>query len=420
MRRLLPLALVTVSMVAVGCAEPPRRHYVEERVVYVAPPPPRPVYSQPAVTVVEDAPDAPAAAASVEVVAGPEVEPAEFHEQLSPYGRWVQVEDYGDCWVPNAVEPGWQPYSVGYWVHTRYGWTWVSEERWGYATYHYGRWHQSERYGWVWVPGRTWGPAWVAWRSGDGYCGWAPLPPRRGVEVVVFTSRDSDDIPASRFVFCESRYVGGPHLREHYVPASRNVTIINRTTNITNITIVNSRVVSHGVSTREVEMYSGRRVETVNVRTVTTLERVRTVHDRELAHDLARDRRAAEWDEAHAKHVAEHEVAHEKHVEEHAEHLAAKDTAQDKREQEHAANVEAKHEKQAAAAQATEEKHEAAQEKQMTEKRQRDTDEAAARDRRVAAQKAAKDKRAAAAAAARAKDKRKPPQSQDPNANAGN
>ena len=31
--------------------------------------------------------------------------------------------------------------------------------------------------GWVWVPGYTWAPAWVSWRYGDGYAGWAPLPP---------------------------------------------------------------------------------------------------------------------------------------------------------------------------------------------------------------------------------------------------
>jgi len=31
--------------------------------------------------------------------------------------------------------------------------------------------------GWVWVPGYEWAPAWVSWRYGDEYVGWAPLPP---------------------------------------------------------------------------------------------------------------------------------------------------------------------------------------------------------------------------------------------------
>ena len=42
--------------------------------------------------------------------------------------------------------------------------------------FHYGRWYRDS-VGWVWVPGYDWGPAWVCWRQGDGYCGWAPLPP---------------------------------------------------------------------------------------------------------------------------------------------------------------------------------------------------------------------------------------------------
>src|SRR5258706_5755987 len=49
-----------------------------------------------------------------------------FHESLSPYGRWVYVEDYGDVWCPSSVSAGWQPYEDGEWVWTDYGWTSVS------------------------------------------------------------------------------------------------------------------------------------------------------------------------------------------------------------------------------------------------------------------------------------------------------
>ena len=35
----------------------------------------------------------------------------------------------------------------------------------------------TEDYGWVWVPGTVWSPAWVQYRYGDPYVGWAPLPP---------------------------------------------------------------------------------------------------------------------------------------------------------------------------------------------------------------------------------------------------
>jgi hypothetical protein len=60
---------------------------------------------------------------------------------------------------------------------TEYGWTWVSDWDWGWAPFHYGRWLTIGGYGWCWVPGTIWGPAWVSWRYGGGYAGWAPLPP---------------------------------------------------------------------------------------------------------------------------------------------------------------------------------------------------------------------------------------------------
>src|SRR5438876_10972836 len=63
-----------------------------------------------------------------------------FYDRLSPYGRWVDESPYGWCWVPARVGPGWRPYSAGYWVYTDYGWTWESDEPWGWAAYHYGRW----------------------------------------------------------------------------------------------------------------------------------------------------------------------------------------------------------------------------------------------------------------------------------------
>jgi len=69
-------------------------------------------------------------------------------------------------------------------VLTEFGWTWVSDYSWGWAPFHYGRWIVIVGHGWCWVPGTIWGPAWVAWRAGDGFVGWAPLPPR-GVSVAV-------------------------------------------------------------------------------------------------------------------------------------------------------------------------------------------------------------------------------------------
>src|SRR3954467_13666072 len=109
-----------------------------------------------------------------------------FYNNLGSEGSWVEVGDYGYCWQPNVAVSNhdWRPYADGYWAYTDVGWTWVSYEDFGWATYHYGRWMRLRGRGWVWMPGRDWGPAWVSWRTGGDYVGWAPLPPRRpGVDI---------------------------------------------------------------------------------------------------------------------------------------------------------------------------------------------------------------------------------------------
>jgi hypothetical protein len=105
-----------------------------------------------------------------------------FQGQLSPYGNWVDVPGQGLCWVPTVQNtvPDWRPYfNDGRWIYTEDGWTWQSDYPWGEYAFHYGRWFRDPRVGWAWAPGYTWGPGWVAWRQaeGEGYCGWAPLPP---------------------------------------------------------------------------------------------------------------------------------------------------------------------------------------------------------------------------------------------------
>ena len=63
-----------------------------------------------------------------------------FYDQLGDQGTWVQTDDYGYVFQPNVSDPDWAPYTDGHWVYTDVGWTWVSDEPWGWATYHYGRW----------------------------------------------------------------------------------------------------------------------------------------------------------------------------------------------------------------------------------------------------------------------------------------
>src|SRR5438093_11325035 len=169
-----------------------------------------------------------------------------FYNNLSG-GNWIEVGDYGYGWQPDVAvsDSRWRPYSDGYWAYTDVGWTWVSYEDFGWATYHYGRWVRLRDRGWYWVPGREWGPAWVSWRTGGDYVGWAPLPPRGGGEVVYESGPISGqvdvefDIGPDYYNFVDVRYIGEPVLRERIVETRLNVTYITQTVNVTNITYSN-------------------------------------------------------------------------------------------------------------------------------------------------------------------------------------
>jgi hypothetical protein len=162
----------------------------------------------------------------------------DFDEPLQPYGDWVVVANYGRCWRPRQVDSGWRPYCNGQWVDTDQGWYWQSDEPWGWATYHYGRWDFQAGSGWIWIPHTRWAPAWVEWRSGGGYVGWAPLPPgarfNHGRDFHDVHARDRD------FVFVHENHFD-QRVRPNTVVVN-NTTIIHQTTNITNITMVNNHV----------------------------------------------------------------------------------------------------------------------------------------------------------------------------------
>lgn len=160
----------------------------------------------------------------------------EFYNDLAPYGQWLSDPQYGYVWAPYAGN-GFRPYYTnGYWVMTEYGNTWVSGYPWGWAPFHYGRWAQSSYYGWIWIPGNTWGPAWVSWRQGGGYYGWAPMGP--GISISIsFGSGFNVPNPWWTFVPCGNIYARD--YSPYYAPR-RTVNIINNTTIINN-TYVNNR-----------------------------------------------------------------------------------------------------------------------------------------------------------------------------------
>jgi hypothetical protein len=192
-----------------------------------------------------------------------------FYNNLSG-GNWIDVGDYGYGWQPDAAvsDSNWRPYSDGYWAYTEVGWTWVSYEDFGWATYHYGRWARLADYGWVWFPGSDldWGPAWVSWRTGGDYVGWAPLPPRgpgiayEGQPIGGRVDIDFDIGPAY-YNFVDVRYIGEPVLRSRIVAASENVTYINQTVNVTNITYKNNVVYNYGPDYNVVSARSSRPIQ---------------------------------------------------------------------------------------------------------------------------------------------------------------
>src|SRR5882672_4717093 len=153
----------TLAAMLTGCSVTYQDSYVPPAtpplaaVAYAPPQPPPPPQPDPTVVTIQS--------------------PSDFYEPLSPYGQWVVVGSYGRCWRPTQVDAGWRPYCNGSWQRTDAGWFWASSEPWAWATYHYGRWDWNVNLGWIWVPQTQWAPSWVAWREGDGYVGWAPLPP---------------------------------------------------------------------------------------------------------------------------------------------------------------------------------------------------------------------------------------------------
>lgn len=186
-----------------------------------------------------------------------------FYDELSPYGHWVDYSNYGYIWIPD-VRREFAPYSTdGHWVMTDYGWTWVSDYRWGWAPFHYGRWDYDDYYGWFWVPDNEWGPAWVTWRGGNGYYGWAPMRP--GMSITSSFNNDYRDI--NRWNFVRDQDFGRNDLDRYYINRGNYTTIINNSTVINNTTTDRRRNATYvaGPPADNVQRATGRSVNRVRI-----------------------------------------------------------------------------------------------------------------------------------------------------------
>lgn len=225
---------------------------------------------------------APAPASAAPATLSPDA--AYFYQELSPYGRWLMAEDGQWYWQPSfvATTPGWRPYyDNGYWSATDAGWYWTSDYPWAWAAFHYGRWQLHPHLGWIWLPDRVWGPAWVVWRGGGDYCGWAPLPPGAVFDVgsgrFRFNGRFVEagfdfGLDWMRFNFCYVKELGQPF---HWHPRGdvEIRSVFDRTRLITSFrvgrSVINGETRSHfvnvGVEPARVGELRGRPVEVMKL-----------------------------------------------------------------------------------------------------------------------------------------------------------
>lgn len=222
--------------------------------------------------------------ATVATVATASPDVAYFYQELSPYGRWILAEDGQWCWQPREVSATreWRPYwDKGHWVWTDHGWYWSSEYPWGWAAFHYGRWHLHPHHGWVWFPDRVWGPSWVVWRHGGQYSGWAPLPPGAVYDTAgarfVYRGKVVDagfdfGLGFTHFSFCYTRELGEPMSR-HFRGGPEFRTAFDHTTIVNHYTVnrvvvggeTHVQVFNHGVDHDRIVHARGRPLEEVKV-----------------------------------------------------------------------------------------------------------------------------------------------------------
>jgi hypothetical protein len=151
-------------------------------------------------------------------------------------------------------------------VWSDYGWYWVSQEPFGWATFHYGRWLYDDYYGWIWIPDDVWGPAWVEWRYDDANIGWAPLTPYASFQFnvgIVVSSRWV--APVHYWNFVPFRYFTTARVVDYLQPIDRARRLFGSTRSAMNIEGNDRRVVNRGVDREFIERRTNSRIEHVDV-----------------------------------------------------------------------------------------------------------------------------------------------------------
>ena len=178
------------------------------------------------------------------------------YSDLDDHGTWRDEPEYGHVWYPRDVDPGWAPYSSGYWNWVGpWGWTWVDDEPWGFAPFHYGRWNYIGDE-WGWCPGPVfgypvYGPAFVGFLGGGfgfggGFgVGWFPL---------------GFGEPFFPWFPCRQEFIERINVRNTFI---RNTNILNAT-NIRNVNFVNAHNVQAVTATSRSAFVSGQAINRGN------------------------------------------------------------------------------------------------------------------------------------------------------------
>lgn len=165
-------------------------------------------------------------------------------------------------WKPSVTEAEWRPYVNGRWVYTTSGWMWVSNYRWGWACYHYGRWWKSANYGWVWLPGYVWAPAWVEWRIAENHVGWCPLTPRAEWKWAngISTSNYGYRNPDNQWVFVGKEKFTNNLDNSVVIPVNENNSFVKNSESVLEMKFDNGRVRGRGPDVGDIEKRTGKMI----------------------------------------------------------------------------------------------------------------------------------------------------------------
>ena len=227
-----------------------------------------------------------------------------FFKPLASHGVWVKHPKYHYVFCPK-VDAKWRPYTHGHWLYMKnYGWYFASDEPFAWAVYHYGRWFSDQKLGWCWVPGNAWAGAWVSWRRGNDYIGWAPLEPAHdGFAVDVDISKQEP--PKHDWVFVQPKRFLQPKLAVEIVFGDQAPDAFQKTQFAGPVVVQNNIVVNNIIDVNFIQQQTNTKVVVVEPKPVDDPAQAKANADGTTINVFAPQIPAPKQDEAPAQSVDE-------------------------------------------------------------------------------------------------------------------